>query len=611
MKNIYAFFENSMVSDIQPILNSLSSIKKLKIEALTFSDKQTSEPNSLYFPSCFLVFFNAYPRSINTACFLVKYCIEKNLKIIPIFHGTQIDSQNAPEILSQVHILSFYDPFIINKLIYLLHVQCEDSKAFFQSVRTIKELWVNEKKDELTPKQLFQYAIALFYGIEIKPDYNTSLILQMELIGNEAFEPQMIKPNTVPLHIADKQIKKAYIESIKQYIRSEIQHMKQTESFDQIEKILEYSYLLNDIFGRFHFGNEKISQELKQIFIMASKSTPSVAVTLWLFEDFWYYSMDAVQDHRHHKMLDYMLEILFYSDKTLEKYDDTVVKLYLFKAASVVGMYNAIKPQVLLSVMHTKRLDTYADIPNTFRQFHETRSRSAEERSIMRNLQINYAWDENVCIDSFFSESELRLKQEQLLQAISDAVELLFFCKCHYASNYFSVWFQRNIQVLIDFIPEHDSIGYLNILRHYVSYIQLIFNPQISSEALLYAATHLEELYNLCKAKGLDLSFDRIEIYTLLIKVYSETKQYEKCDFYQLKLFEITSVQNRDNVEKINNMLIKCYNIASNRLEQSLYEQAKLYIRFGYDFCKTYKNLPDWLQTNFDLFKTMATQLKL
>lgn len=614
MKTIYAFVDDSAISEISPVLKELGKEKDLEIKCFNFLDKQVFEPNLLSLPDCFLVVFNESSKSVKIAERLVLYCIEQHLKLIPVILGNDVDCSSFPAILSSLHILKSNDTSIVGKLLFAINSESENMNQIYKKIQTIDHLWKNEERAHLTAQELFIYSLALLYGIEVETEYNTSMLLQMCLFGNESFEPQMIKVGVIPKNIVDYHIVMEYAESLKQYIDAEINNIEQMADFGQTEKLLSYGYLLMNIGSNLIFGLhvDDVLRSLNRISALKCKSDPSVKSGRWVLKNYWEASGREARNRYYDKMLDNLLEILFYADIVLRKHSDFDIKLYLFQAASVLGIYNALKPEILNTVINTKILDTYQKI-DSFRPPHEIERRSVEESHIMRDLQVKYACNMYISIDLFFAKDDICQKQEQLLQVVANTVDLLLLCKCNCVSDSLSVWFHKNMQILADSIPLDDQIKHVKLLSGYSSFLQNLLNAPYASdlEALQYAALHMEAFYDRCETKCLEFGLDKSEIYSVLAEVYKEKKKHEKYDYYIIKLFEIVSVRDYNNSEAIIRMLVQCYNTAAERLEQSLYEQVKLYIRFGWNCCKAYNPLPKWLETAYIRFRDAATDLDI
>ena len=155
MKTIYAFVDDSAISEISPVLKELGKEKDLEIKCFNFLDKQVFEPNLLSLPDCFLVVFNESSKSVKIAERLVLYCIEQHLKLIPVILGNDVDCSSFPAILSSLHILKSNDTSIVGKLLFAINSESENMNQIYKKIQTIDHLWKNEERAHLTAQELF------------------------------------------------------------------------------------------------------------------------------------------------------------------------------------------------------------------------------------------------------------------------------------------------------------------------------------------------------------------------------------------------------------------------------------------------------------------------
>lgn len=610
MNEIYAFIDDSVLSEIKPIIEELIT-KDLRIKCFSFRDEQTSAPNLLPIPDCVLVFFCKSSQSINQASQLAQYYSDQHIKIIPLFSGTNDYLQNLPEILSSLHILISNDPSIVWKVVFSLSTKSEDIEDFNNKIQVIHKLWENGERANLTAKQLFYYAVALLYGIGVEKDYSRSICLQMCLIGNESFDPQKIILDVIPRKSGIETVME-YGESLKQYIQAKTQKILQTDDFRETEKLLSYGYLLKDLGNRFLYGYhvDAVLQDLNRISSLKCKNDPSVKAGLWTLQYYWETAVREADNRYHDKMLDCLLYALLLADKILKEHNDFDIKRHLFQAATVLSMYNSLRPQLLYETLYNKVLDTFDD-DNTFRPPHKTKRRSKEEVYTMLYLLDKYAANRNTSISLFFTEEDYCFKQNRLLKMIFDAVDLLILCKANCVEDYISVWFQNNFQVLADTVPTQDQNMHLKLLGIYSEFLQTLLHThyRTSPDALIYAALHMNDFYDRYGDKFAELSLDKSEIYATLSRAYGEQKNYERQDYYMIKLFEIVSVRDYDNSEIIQRMLVQCNNTAVERFNQSLYDQGKRLIEFGWKCCKSYDPLPEWLEEAFTHYQNVIAYL--
>lgn len=611
MNRIYLVTDDAIKDRMRPFLQSLLGESDRSFSEISLTEQEISKLNEYPDAECFVVLFCEKNTNYQAMHDLIAYCEVQHIPLIPIFAGTVLKLETLPVSLRSRHILLADDPAVLGKTVLAITHPTFANGTLNNQIREAQELWEKGCRSRMTAQQLFNYAFGLLYGIEVEKDYELSIRLQTALIGNEVFEPDNMMFNHITKRIVPYDAVCYYAEALAGYITAEVAKVKLATDYRAVEKLLGYGYLLQRI-GRqflFNYHVDQVLFDLKSVMIQWCMKDRSAVAGRWLAKYFWEAAERAAVNREYSKMLDDLLEIILYGSSVLDNIDDFQTKLYMLRASSVLDLYMRIRPELVEKAVKIRTLDEY-ESSNTFRPDHKTKRRSTQEAEKLRELISRYTCRHQESIRTYFKDI-VRSERWDLAKAIMDASDMLILCKCNRLSDVLSVWFHKNMEVVLDSIPQDDVEHHRMMLLHYSTFLQLLFNAPYptDSAALLYTATRFERFYDAHTSKWTGMEHDKSQIYAAYCMAYEDMKQEDLYDQYKLRLFEIVSQRDAGNPSQIREMLIDCYETAYQRMKCGKEKQCIRYISFGWKCCKANHPVPEWLDDVFEAFNDAVIQL--
>ena len=175
------------------------------------------------------------------------YISEEHIPVFPVSVGSQSFIEKLPLGLSSLHILSIQDPGLIEKICRFFIVQPSFS-SIKRDINCVESCWGKDVISSCTLKQLFNYALGLLYGINVKQDLKRAFVLLNCLIGNDAFEPDLIYfefDNAARAGIIEEIFD--FSNELKKHLDYQISSIFISQDYRQAEELIDYANLMKRV----------------------------------------------------------------------------------------------------------------------------------------------------------------------------------------------------------------------------------------------------------------------------------------------------------------------------------------------------------------------------
>ena len=523
---------------------------------------------------------------------LFDWMSNQHLFVVPLTDGTP-DQKITPPSIGKHHILSIEDPNLHEKIMRIL----QNETHIFDEIKEIARLIASNKLSikDCTAKQLFQWAIAQFYGIETDQKISESLCLFRVLVGNDAFVPSSIDVSILGRG-------KQYIgellnlcRELESYLEYKIPDALQSKDYRDALLFTEYSQLMKNISSSclFNFNTDNALWLTRTVLLEYFKEDNSLKAGKWLLE---YLLSDAERkaDNRDYlKMIELLFRVLMISERLWVSYHDIEVLSFLCTAVYTLAFYKAKREDIIDHIICNEITDDRED-DGTFRPpYREI------ERDLDMKIELSSLSDQFLNGDIGCRMIQVRLEtlcgQKQsavfMLASLFKATQFLLMCKAARSDDSFAVWYTSEMKRLTscesELAPKERKSLQLIALYTCSNVLRSLQNPyyRASDENLLVVSQLLITLFDLDPNQFTAMGLDKSEPYSLVACIYEEAGNYEKADEAYQNLFEIVAERDKNDENTIKKMLKDIYDILQMRKKIGMQDAYEAYVRFSWGIC--------------------------
>ncbi|MDO5409214.1 MAG: hypothetical protein Q4F21_02040 [Lachnospiraceae bacterium] len=542
------------------------------------------------------------------------YMNNEHIPVLPISAGSQSYLEELPLGLSSLHILNLRDPHIIEKVcrFFLVHPSFSSIKS---DIGYVMSCWGKESISSCTLGQLFNYALGLLYGIEVKQDLEKAFELLNCLIGNDAFEPDLIyfkADRDIFTEIVGKIFD--FSNELKKYLDFQISNIVTTQDYRQAEELIDYANLMKRVGERLYGWNIDDSlRKLSDVILQLYEKDNSLKVGRWLVNYYWERALREADNRYYDKSLDCIFEIILIGENIEQKYSDQIVQKVLFKCYSILNHYWEENKRTIIKLIRYKITDEIEE-DGTFRPPYRKIKRDIRESALLHHLFMNSKKQYIHKIDEIFENigDDLQL-YDGMLSEFLDAGYMSILFKVAVLTTY-SEWFIFTSEYMRNKINDFSIKYQLKLLKTTSDFLEMLqhkYNIKTNLENLFKIAEYMEGIFDMNQNSFIEMGLDKSEIYVIYMNYYSEKKQLEKYDDYAVKLYKIVAKRDHENLEIIKKLLVDIYNVAVERLKTNMRFQMLRYIALGWEICQTFDPVPNYLDEVYDAFRSAALELKV
>lgn len=541
------------------------------------------------------------------------YINKEHIPVLPLAAGSQSYIDKLPKGLPSLHILNLQDPCLMEKVCRFFIVKPSASNIK-KDIHYVVSCWGNGSVYSCTLGQLFNYALGLFYGIVVEKDLKRAVTLLTCLIGNDAFEPDMIYfDSTARAGITGEIFD--FSNELKKYLDSQLSNIVTTQDYRQAEELIDYANLLRRAGKKLYGWNMDDSlRKLRDVVLPLFEKDHSLKVGKWLIDYYWERSIREADGRYYRKALDCIFEIILIGERIEQKYHDSFVQRTLFKCYSTLYYYlenNRRKAQDLIEYKVTDEIED----DGTFRPPYREIKRNKEDCKFLLHLVMNSKQQYIHKIDEIFENSGDDFQQyEDLLSALLDAGYMSILFKANTIATTTSEWFISSSDYMRSKINDYSFEYQLKLLKtisDFLAMLQQRYIARTNLENLFKLAEYLEYIFDMNQPKFIEMGLDKSEIYVIYMEYYSEKKKLKKYDDYAMKLYKIVAKRDHENLEMMERLLADIYNVAVERMDMHKYPQMCEYIALGWDICQTFNSIPNCLQEAYEAFRSAASNLEM
>lgn len=543
------------------------------------------------------------------------YISEEHIPVLPISIGPQSFIEKLPLGLSSLHILSIQDSGLIEKICRFFIVQPSFS-SIKRDINCVSSCLGKDVISSCTLKQLFNYALGLLYGIVVEKDLKRAFVLLKCLIGNDAFEPDLIYfafDNAVRAGITGEIFD--FSNELKKHLDFQISNILISQDYRQAEELIDYANLMKRV-GKILYGwniDDSI-RKLRDIISQLFEKDQSLKVGRWLINYYWERALREADGRYYRKSLDCILEIILIGENIGRKYSDQTVQMALFKSYSLLSHFFDNNRKTIEELIEYKVTDEIEE-DGTFRPPYREIKREKNKCILLRHLFVN---SEKKCcciLDEIFGNISDDLQQyDDMLSELMDAGYMSILFKTNVVRATISEWFISSSEYMRSKINDYSFEHQLRLLKKtsaFLSMLQQRYIAKTNLENLFKLAEYLESIFDMSQEAFIEMGLDKSEIYVIYMVYYSEKKQIDKYDDYGVELYKIVAKRDHENLEIIEKLLVDIYNVAVERLETHMDLQMIRYIELGWKICQTFNPIPACLEKAYDAFRSAAIALKM
>ena len=540
---------------------------------------------------------------------------EEHIPVLPISVGSQSFIEKLPWGLSSLHILSIQDSGLTEKISRFFIVQPSFS-SIKRDINSVESCWGKDVISSCTLKQLFNYALGLLYGINVEKDYKRAFALLNCLIGNDAFEPDLIYfefDNAVRAGITGEMFD--FSNELKKYLDFQISSILTSQDYRQAEELIDYANLMKRVGETLYGWNIDDSiRKLRDIISKLFEKDQSLKVGRWLVNYYWERALREADGRYYRKSLDCILEIILIGENIVQKYSDYVVQMALFKSYSILSHFWDNNRKTVEELIEYKVTDEIEE-NGTFRPPYREIERAKNECILLRHLFMHNKQKGCFILDEVLDNRSVDLQQyDEMLSELMNAGYISILFKANVVRTTLSEWFISSSEYIRSKIDDYSFEYQLRLLKKtsdFLSMLQQRYIAKTNLDNLFKLAEYLESIFDMSQEAFIEMGLDKSEIYVVYMTYYSEKKQLDKYDDYAVELYKIVAKRERENLEIIEELLVDIYNAAVERLETHMRPQMIRYIDLGWKICQTFIPVPDCLMEAYDAFRSAATDLKM
>lgn len=543
------------------------------------------------------------------------YINKEHIPVLPLSAGSQSYIEKLPIGLSSLHILNLQDPYLIEKVCRFFIVKPYSSNIK-KDIHYVMSCCGKDSICSCTLGQLFNYALGLLYGIVVKKDLKRAFTLLNCLIGNDAFEPDLIYfdfDSTARAGIIGEIFD--FSNELKKYLDSQVSNIVTTQDYRQAEELIDYANLLERAGKQLYGWNSDDSlRKLRDIVLQLFEKDHSLKVGRWLINYYWKRALREADGRYYRKALDCIFEIILIGESVEQKYCDPIVQRTLFKCYSVLYHYlenNRRKVQELIKYKVTDEIEE----DGTFRPPYREIKRDKSECISLLYLFMNSKQQCIHKIDEIFENSGDDLQQhDDVLSAFLDAGYMSILFKANAVKTIISEWFINSSEHMRSKINDYSFKYQLRLLKttsDFLAMLQQKYIARTNLENLFKLAEYMELIFDMSQHEFIEMGLDKSEIYVIYMEYYSEKNELKKYDDYAMKLYKIVAQRDHENLKMIERLLFDIYNVAVERLDTHKYPQMCRYIALGWEICQTFDPIPNCLEEAYDTFRSAVSDLKM